>query len=197
MALVYLVKSTLSFSRQLPTRSSLSIVGALLLLYGLVGFFSAALSATGGLRWLKGDHEFPMGVVSGALFDDEGTLYCPSIPFGRIQIYDHKMRYLRGWFVQAFGGDFRIRVTPEKNIEVVTARETMRYVFDSRGALLSSSSYEPKSYADYSNWTGQVVLVPTPFYLWPMFHPFGSWAVGVLGMAIIAILKIVKVKEIT
>jgi hypothetical protein len=161
------------------------IAGAMLLAYGLLGFFGAFLSATGRLPRKSADTEFPMGRVDGAVVDRDGLIYCPSPPWGRIQLYDRDKRFMHGWFVNAFGGTFRLHIDPDNHLEVVTARGHMRYVFDRQGQLLSSASYDPRSYSDFDGWRGRTVTIPTPFYLWPFTHPFFAWATALAGMVIL------------
>jgi hypothetical protein len=161
------------------------IAGVALIAYGLLGFFGAFLSATGRLPWRSEDTAFPMGWVDGAAIDADGLTYCPSPPWGRIQLYDRDKRFIRGWFVNAFGGVFRIHVNAQNHLEVATARRRMLYVFDREGHLLSSASYEPRSYADFDNWGGSVIWIPTPFYLLPLTHPVLAWLVAAAGMLLL------------
>jgi len=161
------------------------IVGVALIAYGMLGFFGAFLSATASLPWSSGDTAIPMGRVEGAVTDADGVIYCPSSPWGRIQVYDRDKRFIRGWPVNAFGGVFRIHLDSQNHLEVATARGQMLYVFDREGHLLSKASYEPRSYSDFDNWRGTVVWIPTPFYLLPLTHPFIAWGVAALGMILL------------
>ena len=197
LVLLQLFKGAIQMRRSNKTINTLRVLGSLLILYGVVGFFGAALSATGALSNLAPGFEFPMGVVTEAVTASNGDVYCPSNPFGRIQVYNKDLRYLRGWFVEAFGGSFRIRLTTDNNVEVVTARQQRRYIYDSHGILLLASTYLPSSYSDYEHWPGNQMVIPTPIFLWPMSSPLGSWVVGMLGMAMLAIIKKWEPKEIT
>jgi hypothetical protein len=58
-------------------------------------------------------------------------------------------------------------------------------VFDREGHLLSSASYEPRSYTDFDNWRGSVISIPTPFYLLPLTHPVFAWLVAAAGMLLL------------
>ena len=161
------------------------IAGVLLIAYGMLGFLGALMSATERLPWKSEGTEFPMGRVDGAVIDADGLIYCPSTPWGRIQLYDRDKRFIRGWFVNAFGGVFRLHVNAQNHLEVATARGRMFYVFDREGHLLSSASYEPRSYPDFDSWRGSVVWVPTPFYLLPLTHPIVAWLVAAAGMLLV------------
>ncbi len=166
-------------------RSMIQLVALLLALYGWIGFFGAPLAAVGGLKWLPERIEYPMGYVDEAVTDREGNYYCPSRTFGRIQVYDKNKRYLRGWFVDACGGVFRININSQDQLEVVTAAGGMHYVFDKNGKLISESCYRPKKYSDFENWKGEFVSIPTSPFLLPMTHFFGSWAIGVFGIILL------------
>jgi len=174
--------------RQMSTRTLVcGIAGVALVAYGMVGFFGAMLFATGALPWRSDDNAIPMGRVTGAVRDADGLIYCPSTPWGRIQVYDKDKRFIRGWFVEAFGGVFRIQINAQNHLEVATARGRMLYVFDREGRLLSSASYEPRSYSDFDAWRGTVIWIPTPFYLVPLTHPFYAWLVAAAGMVLLTV----------
>jgi hypothetical protein len=61
----------------------------------------------------------------------------------------------------------------------------MLYVFDRQGRLLSSASYEPRSYWDFDGWRGSAIAIPTPFYLLPLTHPVFAWATALAGMMLL------------
>jgi hypothetical protein len=164
-----------------------TIAGAALLVYGLVGFFGAFLSVTGRLPWTSEEIAFPMGQVEGAVVDADGLIYCPSPPWGRIQLYDQDKRFIRGWFVNAFGGTFRVNVDRENHLQVATARRRMLYVFDRQGRLLSRTSYEPRSFSDFDGWQGTAIAIPTPFYLLPLTHPVLAWCTALAGIVILVV----------
>src|SRR5262245_12266351 len=123
-----------------------------------------------------------MWLVDGAVVDADGLIYCPSPPWGRIQVYDRDKRFVRGWSVNAFGGTFRIHVDRDNHVEVAMARRRMLYVFDREGHLLSGASYDPRSYSDFDSWQGRTIVIPTPFYLVPFTHPLFAWLVALAGM---------------
>jgi hypothetical protein len=163
---VFVAVAALRLAEAIRTRGQRSagtlicgIAGVVLIAYGVLGFLGAFLSATGRLPWRSEDTAFPMGRVDGAVIDADGLIYCPSPPWGRIQLYDRDKRFIRGWFVNAFGGVFRIHVNAQNHLEVATARRRMLYVFDREGHLLSSASYEPRAYADFDNWRGSVISI--------------------------------------
>jgi len=177
---------TIRTRRQRTARTLVfGIAGVALIAYGLLGFFGAFLSATGRLPWKSEDTAFPMGRVDGAVIDADGLIYCPSSPWGRIQLYDRDKRFIRAWSVNAFGGVFRIHINARNHLEVATARGRMLYVFDREGHLLSSASYEPRSYTDFDDWRGSVISIPTPFYLLPLTHPVFAWLVAAAGMLLL------------
>jgi hypothetical protein len=175
--------------RPQPTTRMLvgGIVGVALIAYGMLGFFGAFVSATGRLPWTSKDTALPMGRVDGAVVDRDGLIYCPSTPWGRIQLYDRNKRFIRGWSVEAFGGVFRLHINAENHLEVATARRRMLYVFDREGRLLSGASMDPRSYPDLDHWRGSVIWIPTPFYLLPLTHPFFAWLVAAAGMVLVMV----------
>src|SRR2546423_1685308 len=79
-------------------RGCIRIIGAILMIYAVAGFFGAGFSACGGLDWL-GSFEWPIGYTSGVSRTPSGDLVVPHDPSGRLQIYDGDRRFLRGWRV--------------------------------------------------------------------------------------------------
>jgi len=153
---------------------------------GGLGFFGTALSATGGLAWLPSNFEWPAGFATGILTMTDGKQVVPLTAAGRIQVYDSEWRFLKGWYVDAGGGIFKIR--PKDNeIEVITSRGRMRYLYAIDGSLLSQDSYAPQSYADFPT-PGRSAVVPTRWWLWLFSSPFYSWATGATGMILLILI---------
>jgi hypothetical protein len=104
----------------------------LFILIGAGGFFAAALSAT-GIIMLPTSYEWPAGYVRGVVTAADGKHIVPLMPPGRVQIYDSQWHFIRGWNVDASGGDFKVRCSPDGLIEVFTARGQRHYSFSQDG----------------------------------------------------------------
>jgi hypothetical protein len=164
------------------------IVGTMyfLILIGASGFFAAALSATGVLK-LPTSREWPAGYASGVVAAADGKYIVPLVPSGRVQLYDSQWHFIRGWNVDAGGGDFKVQYSPDGVIEVFTARGEHHYSFSEDGRLIASTTILPESFSSLPK--GQSVVVPTPPLLWVFSSPFLSWGVAVIGFVGMAILK--------
>ncbi len=158
----------------------------LLILIGAGGFFAAGLAANGILKVPK-SFEWPVGYANDVVTMPGGNRIVPLVPSGRVQIYDSQWHFIRGWQVDAEGGDFKVGFTPEGVIEVFTARGGHYYSFTQKGDLISAKILTQQF--DSLPQTGQWVLVPTSPLLWVFSSPFLSWGVMVVGMAGIAIVK--------
>lgn len=90
--------------------------GALTVL-GAGGFFACMLSAEGILKLAK-HREWPAGYVEGIAKTSQGEYIVPLVPSGRIQLYDSQWHFLRGWNVDAEGGEFTVHSAPDHDIEV-------------------------------------------------------------------------------
>lgn len=157
----------------------MGVMGALVMI-GAGGFFAAALSAAGVFK-LSSSVEWPAGYVSGVMTTADGKYVVPLVPAGRVQLYDAQWHFLRGWNVDAQGGNFKVKCPADGTIEVLTARGQRRYIFTQAGQLLSNVSLSSDEYS--SNDAGaQSVAVPTSLLLSVFSSPFLSWAVGVIGM---------------
>jgi GntP family permease len=89
----------------------------LLILIGAGGFFAAALSATGVIK-PPTSFEWPAGYVRGVVTAVDGKHIVPLILSGRLQIYDSQWHFIRGWNVDASGGDFKVRCSSDGLIEI-------------------------------------------------------------------------------
>ena len=107
-------------------------------------------------------------------------------------MYDRDKRFLRGWTVDARGGEFNLSVTDDDSIEVFTARGNRHYVFTIDGDLVSQSTYGQQSYSDLGRSAETTVNFPTPIFLLPFSHPFAGWALGALGMVGLIVLDKTK-----
>ncbi len=164
------------------------IVGAMyfLILIGATGFFAAALSAAGVLK-LPTSREWPAGYVSGVVTAADGKYIVPLVPSGRVQLYDSQWHFMRGWNVDAGGGDFKVECSPDGLIEVYTARGQHHYSFSEDGHLIASTTILPEVFSALPK--GQSVVVPTSPLLWAFSSQFLSWGVMVIGFVGMAILK--------
>ncbi|MCC6795328.1 MAG: hypothetical protein IT366_09440 [Candidatus Hydrogenedentes bacterium] len=168
-------------SRTKPWRQAiLTGVACLLAIVGAVGFFGAAISATGGLNWLPPTFEWPMGRASGVITLDNGMHAVPHAPTGRLQIYSADWRFIRGWRVDASGGVFRLRPGAGNQIEVYTARGDNRLVYAVEGNLLSKEAF-----GSYPPDIGAIAYVPTRPWLWVFTSPFYSWLFVAVGLIIL------------
>jgi hypothetical protein len=156
----------------------LIFVSGLLILIGFAGFFAEMMSGEGIVRLPK-SYEWPAGYVDGVRTTASGLHVVPLVPEGRVQLYDSNWHFLRGWNVDALGGDFKVAPTPDGKIDVLTSRGEHHYSFTENGDLLSTAHLS-ESYYSLTN-DGQTVIVPTSPLLWIFSGPAISWGVGVLG----------------
>ena len=160
----------------------LECLASVLLIVGAVGFFGSGLSAIGGLNWLPGSFEWPVGNASGVI-TVSNFFVVPHTPSGRVQVYGRDWKFVRGWHVDAGGGTFKLKMPDQYHIAVITARGQWHYVFDLNGKLLSKEKYSPASYSAFQG-EGQSYVVPTPPWLWVFSSPFYSWLLIALGIGL-------------
>jgi YD repeat-containing protein len=159
----------------------LAISASLLLMLGMAGFLGAALSASGGLNWLPPSFEWPVGLANGIVSTKDNRLVVPHVSSGRVQVYDQDWTFLRSWNVDARGGAFKLNISDDNLVHVITARGNWHYVYDPNGTLLSKESYSPVSYSSFPD-EGTTCYVPTPWWLWMFSSPIWSWLVVAVGM---------------
>jgi hypothetical protein len=164
---------------------------SMLVLIGAGGFFAAVLSAMGVIK-LPLSREWPAGYVSGVITTEHDDYIVPLVPSGRVQIYDARWHFIRGWNVDAAGGDFKVEYSPDGLIEVFTARGSHHYSFTEEGRLIVPARILPETFASLPR--GDSVVVPTSPLLWVFSSPFLSWGVAVIGFIGLAALKKIDMK---
>lgn len=135
--------------------------------YGCFAFFAQG----GGLKFVGESFEWPMVTTAGAVENARGQRFVPLTAAGRIQVYDSEGEFVRGWFIPASGGGFKLHVTTSDHLEVFTVRGDRRLVYAAEGTLLSDDHYR-EDYAQLP--TGPVCRVDRrgAWYLWPLAHPW-------------------------
>ena len=174
----------LSARKEAGPRRFLLLVAPFFLALGAIGFFGSALSATGGLNWLPKSFEWPIGSADGILETTDHFFVVPHSPSGRVQIYDSRWKFVRGWHVEAGGGTFRLFLSELNRINVVTSRGQWHYVYTLEGALLSAKHYPLGSYDSFPE-QGISHTVPTPLWLWTFTSPLYSWLAAMFGMLLL------------
>ena len=162
---------------------------------GGLGFFGTALVASSGVHL---SFEWPVGYATDVVSTKDNYFVVPHTPSGRVQVYDSKWKFVRGWSVEAGAGTFNLYITDTNHIHVVTARRQMHYVYDLGGEMLSSENYSSKG-MNYSSFPkeGDSYLVPTPAWLWVFTSPFYSWLTGMIGIGLFVVIDKVKRKKRT
>jgi hypothetical protein len=152
-------------------------------LYGCIGFFGQAAAATGGLSFLPSSFEWPVLWPGATAEDASGNSILGLASSGRVQVYDSRGRFLRGWFVEASGGVFKLQVTPSQQLEVFTARGQRRLVYSLQGAILEKGTFAPASYDVVITRPSVGRTVRAAWPLWPLASPFVAWAWCACGLA--------------
>lgn len=183
-AAVWLGLAARGMARVFKTGGSLKWIIALmglLVIVGGAGFFASGLSAVGFIKFPR-SFQWPAGYVIGVVRAPDGKYIVPLVPSGRVQIYDSQWHFLRGWHVDAFGGDFGVASTGKGIIDVITARQQRHYTFTEDGDLISD---RPASELDADRHSlqaeGSGFVVPTSPLLWIFSSPFICWGAVVVG----------------
>lgn len=157
-------------------RTAILLPAGVLGLFGVGGFFGAALSSVGGLDFL-GSFEWPIGHTSGVVRLPDGRYVVPHTASGRVQVYDRDLKFQRGWRINAGGGTFVVRASPEGKIKIDTSRENRHLVYDPDGRLLLEVTYPTEE--SRARLTAPVdaltLIIPTPWWKWPLTGPFYGW----------------------
>lgn len=118
------------------------VAGLISILLGLTGFFGCFFAAFGLLKWIPENVEFPLAGVAGIDVNREGNLFVACEDYSRVQVYNSKGEFVRGWFLDDAGGiDLKIRVNDENELEVAVYAGRKIDVFGEDGKLLETKKY--------------------------------------------------------
>jgi hypothetical protein len=158
-------------------KSILNFLASVCIIIGAMGFFVPSLSSS-----LDGliSFDWPVGSTSTALRYPDGSIVVPHEAYGRVQIYDRSLHFIRGWSVNARGGSFKLFPAERNTFYLFSARGNQKFHYDLNGNILSSQNYSG-SYPENSSSLVRV-SIPTPFYLLTFTHPIASWFVLAFGI---------------
>lgn len=118
----------------------IKLIAILMCLIGLIGFLIGltceCLSAV-GITLTSSHIRLPLSNLSGFDVDQNGYTYCYSGTYHRLQIFDNKGLFLRGWFVKAARVG-EIQVDESGHIHFVDVSDK-QFVFDIKGNILEES----------------------------------------------------------
>jgi len=155
-----------------------------------VRLFSLALMLYGGVSFFLGSEfpgrEVPVWGSVPAWRGTQGTYIVPLVSSQRVQIYDSAGHFVEAIQVPAGGGSFWTTVTPQDEINILTARGHQFLVYDARGQLKTSSDGSqlvPAEAHPTDQYAGQASIV------WaPLSNPFWAWTLAAVGIITLRIL---------
>ena len=155
-----------------------------------VRLFSLALMLYGGVSFFLGTQfpgrEVPLWGSRPAWRGAQGTYIVPMVSSQRVQIYDSAGSFLQAIEVPAGGGNFWTTVTPQDEINILTARGHKLLVYDAHGQLKSSRDGSQVGQAQAypgDQYAGQASIFWAPFT-----NPFWAWAIAAVGVITLRIL---------
>lgn len=117
-------------------------IGIICILFWIIGFFSGLLSSLGVLKWMPENIEFPLAHIGDIDVNEDGKLLVLSRFYGRIQMYDQKGNFIRGWFYYAPSGKVSMKITDSNEVEVAAFSSGKIYSFNEYGRLLETKTFE-------------------------------------------------------
>jgi hypothetical protein len=117
--------------------------GALLFSLGAIGFLGGAVVALAGSGLPLGSVEFPLGDVQDIAVDRKGDILMALGFYGRIQVYDSRGHFQRGWSAEARGGGFTVFLRGPDTVASYAVRRGSTLLFDLAGMPLGESAEYP------------------------------------------------------
>jgi hypothetical protein len=125
------------------TRRTLrTLASAFLTIARLVGFIGGGIA---GPRFRVPSLEFPLGDVRDIAIDRDGTIALALGFCGRVQLYDPRGRFLRGWPADARGGSFTVAFRSPGVVASHAVRRGTTVLFDSNGTRIGELTESPDS----------------------------------------------------
>lgn len=183
----------------------LIIIGVLLILVAVFVVVSGLTLSSGEFEY---PFELPLSIVDSIAVDGNQNIYCGSIFYSRIQVYNKNGKYLRGWHVNANQGAFIVR-SNENSIQVDSFRNQKRFYYNTNGKVLKTEEFQdlnigydpsvPQTSDRYGNEyslngrlispkvekiesRASITVVHTPWYLNLILFPFPCVVWGLAGL---------------
>jgi len=107
-----------------------------------LSFYSGMLSPKSKSDFI----EMPLGNPCGIVVNEKGRIFIGSCFYSRIQVYEETGEFDKGWFVNAGGGDFRIRLSNDDLIEIAPLRRKCIWGYSAEGVLLRTECSNSTSF---------------------------------------------------
>ncbi|MHC4713418.1 MAG: NHL repeat-containing protein [Planctomycetota bacterium] len=192
----------------------LRTVAVILVLLGSAGWFGGFFAHSLEPDYVDRNTQLPLGWLEGVAVDNHGRIYCGLQFYSRIQVYDADGRFLRGWFLDAAGGVFRLRISKSGQLEVATVRNDMLYTYNADGELVEKRTQAGHLYGEFGAeseylatgpdgaeyrakgfpWPRIVkrdasgashTVVSVPIHLWFMMGPLPAWGFSAIGIVLL------------
>jgi hypothetical protein len=179
---------------------------------GLVGFLGG-LVVIEMPSWVGTSIQLPLGDPESIAVDRGGRIYLALGFYGRVQQYDADGYFLRNWPVDSSGGAFAVAIDPASdNLIVTIARGHRQFTFSHDGRSLNTvdvpvmtPSRGPDSIVAPNgdrleirngiiyphvvrvdrNGVASQMIIPTPWWKWPITGPLPSWACMMVSMVML------------
>lgn len=84
-----------------------------------------------------GNHnQVPIDAYEGIVVDSKCNIFIGIPHYGRIQKYDSKGKFIKGWPSRTFQGSLRMAITSDDNLEVTGPRGDAKITFDNDGDII-------------------------------------------------------------
>jgi hypothetical protein len=126
--------------RGLILRVGVHVCNAAIIFFLIASLFAFFCSLAGPLTpHLFTGLRFPLAGLTGIAVDDE-NIYTISQGYGRLQVFDKRGNFVRGWFGPFSKGTFWINIYKNNNLSVVIS-DGEEYIYSIDGKLLKKSGH--------------------------------------------------------
>jgi hypothetical protein len=154
--LLFFIFLVLAYSQQKHRKKFKKVAGnllipAMVLWGGKVILFFICMICSLGLVWpmTSSKVEFPLEALKGIAVDNHGQIYCGVHHYSRLQVYDEKGRFVRGWFCPiSYKGTYNIETDEDDRVRIALFSQGVytEYLYDPNSLLISEKDIESSEY---------------------------------------------------
>lgn len=128
-----------------------------------------------GLRMTSSKVQFPTGDVMAIALSSEGDVYCANSMYCRVQVYDNKGSFLKGWFLPFKGrGSGLVGFSLDENNYINLVYRNKTHVYDSMRYLKTIDHTDIDAEED-GNYTKKIVYDDSGVFYKSVQKPFSRW----------------------
>lgn len=128
------------------------MLAATIVFFSLFVFcFTCNIASQVGIKMNSVSIRFPLGGKNSFDVGEDGSIYCSSQAYSRVQVFDSLGEFQRGWFVPISKGTFNLKYSKDGLIKIYHVSGKLHRVFDTSGNDIELSYVESEDQESDTN----------------------------------------------